>query len=215
VSKRKLVLIMATSALLCGSAGQAQAQSAPSWCTSQQASLNPAESTICDSKRLWALDSQLSRVYRLVLKSGDDPDDAKASERDWLRARNGCEADATCLEALYKSRIAFLSGLANNAGPPAGQPPTAGQPTLAQTCGWYAITSCSTSKAEANTELARLQECCRASKTYPEVIHTDNFPNFRPGFYCVAVGPDTQEAAKDMADGYKGDFPTAYSKKSC
>ena len=26
-------------------------------------------------------------------------------------ARNGCEADENCLEAVYKSRIAFLSGL--------------------------------------------------------------------------------------------------------
>jgi uncharacterized protein len=82
----------------------------PSWCASQ-GHLNSAESTICDSSRLWALDAQLNREYRLVLKDGDDPEGAKASQRDWLRARNGCEADENCLEAVYKSRIAFLSGL--------------------------------------------------------------------------------------------------------
>jgi uncharacterized protein len=48
------------------------------------------------------------------------PSPAGSAQRDWLRARNGCEADENCREAVYKSRIAFL-GFTNNAQPPVRQ----------------------------------------------------------------------------------------------
>ena len=86
---------------------------------------------------------------------------------------------------------------------------------VAQACGWYTITSCAKRKDDADRELQKLQKCCRATKTYPRVIRTDDFPNFSAGWYCVVVGPDTQEAAKLMADGYRGNFPTVYVKNSC
>ncbi len=100
--------------------------SPPSWCPGR----NLAENRICDSPKLWALDAELSREFNLV-KNGDDPADARASEQEWLKARNACEVDEACLQALYKSRIAFLSGLLpNNAQqPPATAQP---QPSLAQ-----------------------------------------------------------------------------------
>ena len=99
---------LATAAPLAGQSGQdnAKVQKRPSWC---HGSLNAAENTICDTQRLWALDDQLNTEFRFVLSDGDDKEGARASQRAWLLARNGCEIDVKCLEAVYRSRIAFLS----------------------------------------------------------------------------------------------------------
>jgi hypothetical protein len=57
MTKRKPVLVVATTALFFGSAAGAQARGRPSWCASQ-GSLNLAERTICETRKLWDLDYQ-------------------------------------------------------------------------------------------------------------------------------------------------------------
>jgi hypothetical protein len=81
-------------------------------------------------------------------------------------------------------------------------------------CGWYAIAHCSTRRGEADRELRRLESCCDV-RPRPKVINTDNFPNFRPGYYCVVVGPSSESAARNHMDDVKRDFRSAYVKNSC
>lgn len=76
-------------------------------------------------------------------------------------------------------------------------------------CGWYAILQCSESERQAN----------RWSRRHGvgTVIDTSSgeFPNFRPGFYCVVIGPLRRGEALDTADDYRDIAPTAYAKESC
>lgn len=76
-------------------------------------------------------------------------------------------------------------------------------------CGWYAVLQCSQSEREAN----------RWSRRHGvgTVVDTssDEFPNFRPGFYCVVIGPMRRGEALDTADDHRDIAPTAYAKESC
>lgn len=76
-------------------------------------------------------------------------------------------------------------------------------------CGWYAVLTCSKSEREAN----------RWSRRHGvgTVVDTssDEFPNFRPGFYCVVIGPMRRGEALDTADDHRDIAPTAYAKESC
>lgn len=67
---------------------------------------------------------------------------------------------------------------------------------VAQACGWYAVFQCAK-----NPNLG--------GPGY--VIVTNNFPNFRPGWYCKVLGPfGSQGEAAQMARRYGG-----YAKSGC
>ena len=102
--------------------------------------------------------------------------------------------------------VATLAALSCLAGVSAAAPASSDDPAkavrpagsyqVAQACGWYAIFSC-----------ARNRGVTGPGRT----IHTDNYPNFRPGYYCKVMGPfRTRGEAAARADDYGG-----YAKSAC
>jgi uncharacterized protein len=77
--------------------------------------LNASESAICRSSELSFLDQQLSSAYAallresvgLSLRSG-----FQSEQKEWLRQRNSCGSDETCIAAKYNTRIEQLRGVA-------------------------------------------------------------------------------------------------------
>lgn len=78
--------------------------------------LGLAEQTICGSRTLAELDlrlavqyfevyGQLNRARGLVLRK---------EQRDWLKKRNSCQADASCLETTYRQRLERLANIGKN-----------------------------------------------------------------------------------------------------
>lgn len=66
-----------------------------------------AEFAICDSSRLSQLDEEMSALYfglPYVVRQ-----EIKGSQRRWLRRRNACGYDKTCIEDAYLRRIEVLS----------------------------------------------------------------------------------------------------------
>ncbi len=82
---------------------------------------------------------------------------------------------------------------------------------IAQACGWYAITSCTRSLRSAQVFARRMGT--------GRVIDTSSpaFPNFSPGFYCVADGPMPRHRALNAARiwRHEGVAPDAYAKSAC
>jgi uncharacterized protein len=84
---------------------------AENWCQTQK-HLNQAEKTICSNDRLRDRDKALNEVYR------DNKRTAKSvkSERDWIKRRNACGDDESCLGDSYRERLRELGGDAAAAG---------------------------------------------------------------------------------------------------
>jgi hypothetical protein len=73
-------------------------------------------------------------------------------------------------------------------------------------CGWYAIIACDQSRSAMQ----------RLTGEGLMLIRTNDYPNFRPGWWCVGDGPYTyQNGAKEVVSNWISDFPTAYVKKGC
>jgi hypothetical protein len=73
-------------------------------------------------------------------------------------------------------------------------------------CGWYAIIACDQSRSAMQ----------RLTGEGLMLIRTNDYPNFRAGWWCVADGPYTyQNGAQEVVSNWKRDFPTAYVKKGC
>jgi hypothetical protein len=118
-----------------------------------------------------------------------------------------------------RKAILLLAGLAGACAAAAGalaQAPQrdaagAGEPAVrvAQGACWYAVLSCSTSRREA----ARWVDQHGVGR----VINTssDEFPNFRAGYYCAVEGPMSQSAAQRVVSRWRGVSPTAYAKSGC
>lgn len=66
------------------------------------------ELRICDSRRLSRLDGRLNAVYQDALDRADNPRRLRARQRAWLAARSRCGASWSCLEGMYRDRIAEL-----------------------------------------------------------------------------------------------------------
>lgn len=68
-----------------------------------------AEQQICSSESLAGSDRQLATLYSSALSRAMAPDkaDLRASQRSWLKGRNGC-ADVTCIEQAFSERISYL-----------------------------------------------------------------------------------------------------------
>ena len=114
---KKPALAFATAALLMSCIVGTDAQARPSW-RGEQASLNAAEDTICSTRSLWGLDDQLNNSYQSALDvvSARDRSRLQSSQRDWLRARNGCGASVGCLRTVYGDRIRSLDAIVNRGG---------------------------------------------------------------------------------------------------
>jgi len=74
------------------------------------------EKTICGSVGVAAYDKSLSQSYKLVMayyKSNPNTksiiSDLKKSQREWLKQRDACGADSTCLEKVMSIRIGDLN----------------------------------------------------------------------------------------------------------
>jgi hypothetical protein len=73
-------------------------------------------------------------------------------------------------------------------------------------CGWYAIIACEQNRRSMQ----------RLVGEGLMLIRTDDYPNFRAGWWCVGDGPYTyQGGAQEIVANWKRDFPTAYVKKGC
>ena len=81
---------------------------------------NDAENTICANSKLMALDAELNfqfsmRVSNITSEAvgGTEADVAtfRGEQRDWLRQRNACGADASCLTSKYNARLKDLREL--------------------------------------------------------------------------------------------------------
>ncbi|MDQ2105139.1 lysozyme inhibitor LprI family protein [Azospirillum isscasi] len=90
----------------------------------------PTEKAICADPALSALDDRLSASYRAALDrlSGASPEEGaagaavKTDQRAWLRERDSCGADPSCLRRAYEGRVAVLSFRTDPAAPsPAGR----------------------------------------------------------------------------------------------
>ena len=82
-----------------------------------------------------------------------------------------------------------------------------GGASIAEACGWYAISACSRNYNAAQ----------RSANAYGgNVVNTDNFENFAGGYFCAVVGPKTQGAAQITAQRMRsrGAYD-AYIKYSC
>ena len=66
------------------------------------------EKAICADDWLSELDNKLSVAWKKV--SGFDPVVMKSSQLRWLKLRDACGADASCLTARYSVRLAMLEG---------------------------------------------------------------------------------------------------------
>ncbi|MER0236777.1 hypothetical protein [Fulvimarina sp. MAC8] len=75
-----------------------------------------------------------------------------------------------------------------------------------QGCGWYAIFACSKSQSVAR----------RAAGNGFLTIRTNDYPNFRNGFWCAVDGPFDRGTALSLANSAKRDgIRDAYAKRGC
>ena len=82
----------------------------------------PVERTVCASAALSQLDRQLSTLYFAVRDGLDAGQQAvlRDGQRNWIRERQSCGANAACISALYQRRISQLQQMM--AGRPAVTP---------------------------------------------------------------------------------------------
>lgn len=75
--------------------------------------LNYSERAICDNQYLSNLDSEMAQVYREVLSQmgGQQQRRFVNSQNVWIRSRNGCGANVSCLQTVYERRIEYLLSL--------------------------------------------------------------------------------------------------------
>lgn len=66
------------------------------------------EKAICYNSMLSKLDSDLSLAWKRASDTAIDPAAMRSSQLGWLKLRNACDADISCLSARYKERLAVL-----------------------------------------------------------------------------------------------------------
>ena len=98
---------------------------------------HPDERTICTSSVLSQLDRQMDALYNAARESVDGERQLllRDAQRNWLRQRAACGANANCIAGLYRTRIAQLQTMLAGPtlgpplpGPPSSPPPTTGTP---------------------------------------------------------------------------------------
>ncbi|WP_321820664.1 MULTISPECIES: lysozyme inhibitor LprI family protein [unclassified Burkholderia] len=71
---------------------------------------SPTEKTICADAGLSSLDGQLAAAWKKTLAKGGDTAALKAAQLKWLKQRDRCGNDASCLGDRYRERLASLNG---------------------------------------------------------------------------------------------------------
>ncbi|WP_075996439.1 lysozyme inhibitor LprI family protein [Salaquimonas pukyongi] len=85
----------------------AEAQSFP--CAEAE---KPAEFAVCNNENLLSLDERLSKVFQSAYgKAGTVPQRQSVTREhnEWLKVRNACGADFTCLDLRYREHIDRMS----------------------------------------------------------------------------------------------------------
>ncbi|GAB4360532.1 MAG: hypothetical protein Kow0026_22970 [Oricola sp.] len=59
----------------------------------------------------------------------------------------------------------------------------------AETCGWYVVLGCDRSEAAMARKRAIIAALADDGTTRAKVVRTDDYPNFRDGWYCLVDGP--------------------------
>ncbi len=81
-----------------------------------------------------------------------------------------------------------------------------GEFRVAQGCGWYVVLGCFQSWDAAED---------RANGLGAIVVDTNNYPNFRNGWFCAVDGPYSRGQAKKRRWNWKSSVPDAYAKSGC
>jgi uncharacterized protein len=78
------------------------------------------EVAICEDRTLSALDDQMAQNYRALLNrtSGATESRIRAEQKTWLRQRNACGGDASCLNREYRARIQNIASWSSGASAP-------------------------------------------------------------------------------------------------
>lgn len=97
-----------------------------------------------------------------------------------------------------------LSGFAGLTAP---EPASANDPfKVAQACGWYVVLGCYDSYRQASRQ---------ANRIGAGVVDTNNYPNFRNGYFCAADGPYSRSRARQLRRSWRGTVRDAYAKSAC
>jgi hypothetical protein len=92
---------------------QATASSRPYWCT--RSDQNAAESAICDTQSLHVHDSAIRTAYsRATSDSPADADYIRKQQKAWLKKRDACGYDISCIRIRYDDQISWLEGYFSN-----------------------------------------------------------------------------------------------------
>lgn len=75
------------------------------------------EHAICNNPDLSSLDDRLSESYQLAMANlpGDQADALRSEQRSWLKQRDACNGQETCLSDLFSQRAAQLQDTAKQA----------------------------------------------------------------------------------------------------
>lgn len=77
---------------------------------------------------------------------------------------------------------------------------------VAQACGWYVVLGCFKGYGAAER---------RANNIGARVVDTNEYPNFRNGWYCAVDGPHSRRRAKQLRRSWRGTVGDAYAKAAC
>ncbi len=72
--------------------------------------LTPTEDAVCGSSKLRRLDRDLTKLYQVALSiSEDDEPSLRAEQAAWIKSRNACGGDETCIADAYRQRLNVLA----------------------------------------------------------------------------------------------------------
>ncbi|MFP6832527.1 MAG: lysozyme inhibitor LprI family protein [Pseudomonas sp.] len=71
--------------------------------------VSAVENAVCADKGLYALDTQMGATYSKLMRSmPDEKAELKSTQRLWLKDRNQCAEDVSCLNQRYRERLESL-----------------------------------------------------------------------------------------------------------
>jgi len=79
-----------------------QAQASGMDCTK---AVSVVEKAICAQKPLYELDAQMGAAYRKLMKAAPAQTEVKKTQRQWLKERDRCGEDVSCLSQRYQDRL--------------------------------------------------------------------------------------------------------------
>ncbi len=151
----------------------------------------------CEPVRYWVSGRWRARAERLVLR-GDAP----------KRGPGGCDVIGYQSSG-SNARLVFI--ITGGSGSPDHGDESAG---AGGRCGHYIILTCHGNRSAAVRSLNDLGGPGVGGWAGAKVIRTNDFPNFRKGYYCVVDGPySSHDEAGTIA--WKEAVPSAYIKKGC